>query len=74
MKNYVSRFIMNHPRQAPWIDALIGSSLYALLAWLLLDGTLLSHTAEIIAVGVGGFVGTVIARRRLQRQLNRKDD
>lgn len=55
-----------YPRAAPWINASISSVLYALVVWLVTDDSLASHTLGIIAIGVGAFVTTILARRRTE--------
>jgi hypothetical protein len=48
-------------------DGVFAGALYALLAWLLLDSRLESHTVPILAVAIGFFALSAIGRSRERR-------
>jgi uncharacterized membrane protein YdcZ (DUF606 family) len=61
------RRLLKNRMVAAAIDAFFSGSLYALIAWLFLEGTIQSHSLEILTLGLGIFFTSIYARRRLER-------
>lgn len=50
------RLIESYPRSSPWISAGLASTLYVLLTWIMEEDPLISHTLEVVAVGIAVFL------------------